>query len=244
MDDILTSEVDFKAFDAVVRSRRSVRGYDGTLVPEQVMRACLDAALLAPNSSNLQPWEFFWVRSDEKKTKLVEICLSQPAAKTAAELVVVAARTRTWRRNAKEMVALFNKAAVQPPKSAYQYYEKLIPLVYEMGPFGLFGLGKKMILSVLGLFRVVPREPTSKADVRVWAVKSTALACENFMLAMRASGFDTCAMEGYDSARLKKLLNLPCDAEVVMVISCGKRANNGVYGPQIRFDSARFIKEI
>lgn len=236
--------VDFKAFDAVVRSRRSVRVYDGSPIPEQVMRDCLDAALLAPNSSNLQPWEFFWVKSDDNKKKLVEICLGQPSAKTAAELVVAVARTRTWHQHAKDMVTLFNKSEVKPPKATFQYYEKIIPLAYEIGPLGLFGLAKKIVLSVVGLFRVVPREPTSKADLRVWAVKSTTLACENFMLAMRASNFDTCAMEGYDSARLKKLLNLPRDAEPVMVISCGKRASNGVYGPRIRFESSKFIKEI
>jgi nitroreductase len=77
----------------------------------------------------------------------------------------------------------------------------------------------------------------------VWAVKSTALACENYMLTARALGYDTCPMEGFDSARVTEILNLPCDAHIVMVISLGKRAPNGVYGPQIRFDIKDFVKE-
>jgi nitroreductase len=78
----------------------------------------------------------------------------------------------------------------------------------------------------------------------LWAQKSTALACENYMLAMTAHGFDTCPMEGMDSVRIKRLLNLPRAAEICMVISAGKRADTGVYGPRVRFDSARFVKEV
>ena len=61
------------------------------------------------------------------------------------------------------------------------------------------------------------------------------------MLAMRAHGFDTCPMEGMDSARVKKLLGLPKAAMVTMVISAGKRAEGGVYGPRLRFDRQHFV---
>ena len=46
-------------FEKVARSRRSTRVFSGETVPENVMRRCIDLALLAPNSSNLQPWEFY-----------------------------------------------------------------------------------------------------------------------------------------------------------------------------------------
>jgi len=64
------------------------------------------------------------------------------------------------------------------------------------------------------------------------------------MLSLRAYGYDSCPMEGYDSKIIKKLLDLPGDALVVMVIAAGKRAKGGIYGKQIRFDSHRFIKEV
>ena len=50
-------------FCKVAESRRSVRVYTEEKIPEDVMKKCLEIALLAPNSSNLQPWEFYWVRS-------------------------------------------------------------------------------------------------------------------------------------------------------------------------------------
>lgn len=39
--------------------------------------------MLAPNSSNLQPWEFFVIRTPDLKTRLAEACLGQNAARTA-----------------------------------------------------------------------------------------------------------------------------------------------------------------
>ncbi len=87
------------SFESVLRSRRSVRVYDGSAIPQEIVERCLDLALLAPNSSNLQTWEFYWVRTQEKKSKLVKACLSQPAAATAAELFVCVARPDLWLKN-------------------------------------------------------------------------------------------------------------------------------------------------
>ena len=82
-------------FFDVVEKRRSVRKFTDKKVPEDVMRKCLKAATLAPNSSNLQPWEFYWVRDLENKKKVVEACFSQNAAKTAKEIVITVARIDT-----------------------------------------------------------------------------------------------------------------------------------------------------
>ena len=102
----------------------------------------------------------------------------------------------------------------------------------------------KILIFFIGIFKVVPREPTSLSDMRVWAHKTTALACENLMLALRAYGYDSCPMEGMDSNRIRRMLNLPKKAEVCMVISVGKRGNNGVYGKRFRLSSDKNIKII
>lgn len=240
-------EANPKAFDGIVRSRRSVRHYDQTPIPEQVMRQVLDWTLMAPNSSNLQCWEFIWVKSPETKKTLAYYCFNQPAARTAQELVVAVARPTWWRKNAKAMLEVFKKqeqAGETIPKAAWEYYRKIVPYVYTQGPLSLFGLMKKPIIFVLGFFKVVPRQPTSHEQLKKWAVKSTALACQNFMLGMSAHGFDTCPMEGFDEVKVKKLLGVGRKDEIAMVISCGKRASSGVYGPRIRFDKDQFIKVI
>lgn len=236
--------IDPSEFVKVVESRRSVRVYDKTPIPVDIVNKCLDLAILAPNSSNLQMWEFYWVRSKDNKQAMVEACMSQPAAATAAEIIVAVARTGTWRANAKKMLEVLKGSGQKAPPSVLMYYEKLVPIVYTIGFFGVLGFIKRIAFFFIGFFKVIPREPTSLSDLKIWAVKSTALACENLMLAFRAYGYDTCPMEGLDSVRVKKILQLPNDAVVVMAISAGKRTNEGVYGPRLRFAREQFIKEV
>jgi nitroreductase len=236
--------IQVEEFRKVVMSRRSVRVFDGTPIPENVVNDCIDMALLAPNSSNLQPWEFLWVRTPQTKQKIVEACFGQPAAKTADVLIVCVAKTKSWKVTQKLMISQFDRQGDKVPKAARAYYEKAIPLMLNMGPFGLFGFFKKVAAFLVGLRRPVPREPMSASDLKIWAVKSTSLACQNMMLAFRAHGFDSCPMEGFDSARLHKILGLSGDSVITMIIGAGKRSPKGVYGPRIRFRRSQFVKEI
>lgn len=48
-------------FDAVVRGRRSVRGYLPKPVPKALIREVLELAMRAPTSMNTQPWNFYVV---------------------------------------------------------------------------------------------------------------------------------------------------------------------------------------
>lgn len=232
-------------FEELVANRRSCRMYTDEKVPEDIMNKCLDIAMQAPNSSNMQPWEFYWVKSEVKKKKLNYYCLNQNTTKTAAEIIVVVARLDTWKRNSKLMLKAFENQNEKVPPSAITYYKKIAPLAYNQGFFGFLGLVKRIVFNVMAINKPMVRQPKSKADMRVWANKSTALACENLMLAFRSFGYDTCPIEGLDQRRVRKLLSLPYGkAEVCMAISIGKRADNGIYGPRIRFDRDLFVKEV
>ena len=237
------NETSPEAFDKIIKNRRSVRVYTNEKVPKEVMEQVLEWGLMAPNSSNLQPWEFYWVQNPKKKSEIVEACLNQLAAKTAQEIIVCVARLDKWKDTRDDMLRLLNKDE-KIPASAKAYYEKIVPMVYSQGPLGIYGVTKKIMTSLIGIFRPIPREPTSRSDMRVWAVKSTALACQNIMMGFSAFGFDTCPMEGLDSRRVKRTLGLGRDAEIVMIISVGKRDKKGVYGARIRMPKEEFIKKI
>ena len=236
-------EINELEFQKVIESRRSVRVFADDPIPEKIMRRCLSNALLAPNSSNLQPWSFYWVRDPAKKSELARICMRQSTAKTAQELVVCVAKTNNWKNIQKQMIESFDKKG-DVPKGAYTYYQKIVPLAYNQGPLGLFGFVKKILFFIQGLSKVTPREPTSYSDMRVCAHKTTALACENLMLSLRAYGFDSCPMEGHDSKRVKGLLGLGKGDEICMIISAGKRAENGIYSERVRMPEDQFIFEV
>lgn len=233
-------DIDVEEFRKVVMSRRSVRRFDDTPVPDAVLQDCLDMALLAPNSSNLQPWEFHVIKTPALKKELAVACLDQNAARTAQELVVIVARLETWKEHCDMMLDNWPEETV--PKVVQSYYGRLAKVYYNQGPLNILGIGKRALAAVTGLKRAVPRGPFTHADMKVWAAKTVALGAENFMLAMRAHGFDTCPMEGFDARRVNKMLKLPPDAFVVMVVGCGKRAPDGVYHARIRFARERFIK--
>ena len=129
------------------------------------------------------------------------------------------------------------------PQFCLKYYENIVPIVYTQGILNSFGLIKKIAVKIIGLFRSIPREPTSKADMRVWAHKTTALACENLMLALTAYGYDSCPMEGMDSKKIKQLLNLNNKSEISMVIAIGKRDKKGIYHARRQIHNS-IMKEI
>jgi nitroreductase len=237
-----TPDINFDEFEKVIHSRRSVRKFSSEEVPDTVIKKALDHALLAPNSSNLQTWEFYWIRSKEKRDLLNKAFLSQPAVTTAQELIVCVAKPSRWKTHAKKMADALRKQ--DPNHKALFYYERLVPMVYSLGVLGLVSFIKKFVLFFRGLKSPTPREVTSKGELNTWACKSAALACENIMLSVRAQGYDSCPMEGFDSKRVKSILNLSNDSVIVMGISVGKRAPGGVFGERFRFDKKDFIFEV
>jgi nitroreductase len=229
-------------FFTAIETRRSVRKYLPEPVPREVIDKAISAALLAPNSSNLQPWEIYRVKSSEKKRGLVTACFDQSAAATAGELIAFVARSDTWKRNRALVLEELDKRG-NPSKQQLDYYTKFVPLFYSNGWFDLIGYLKKLVFFVMGFFRPVPRGPFTKKEVKAVLSKTVALACQNFMLAITAQGYSSCPMEGFDECRVKKILGLGGESSVVMVISVGKENPEGIYGPRLRLDPKLFVFE-
>ena len=182
---------------------------------------------------------------------MAKACLNQSAAKTAQQLVVVVARKDLWRKRAKANLDFLNKVYnseglserdLKRKKMATDYYSKLIPILYT-DFLGILGFVKYFIFQIIGLFKPIYRQ-TRLSDMRIVAHKSAGLAAENFMVSMAAIGYDTCPMEGSDTLRVKRILNLPRNAEITMVIGCGLRDEKGIYGPRFRIPFEKVYFEV
>jgi nitroreductase len=228
-------------FIEALNFRRSVRVYDKDKeIDAEIVKKCIQQATLAPNSSNMQLWEFHHITSKEIIKELSKACLGQSAATTAKQLVVIVVRKDLWKQrvnsnlnNLKKLFGEKSKAEYSPrEKFALNYYEKLMPFVY-IDFFGIFGYAKYFISWITGLFKPTYRQ-LKNSDMRIVAHKSAGLAAQTFMLSMAAKKYDTCPMEGSDTLRIKKILNLPLSSEINMVISCGIRKLEGVYGERYR----------
>lgn len=226
----------------ILEKRRSIRRYTAEPVPPEMIRKCLEAAVLAPNSSNTQTWDFHWLRSPAAKAEGVRCCLSQSAARTAQELVVVTADPKAWRRSQSALIRWVKDAGA--PKTVALYYEKLVPYVYRWGFLNCLAPVKWVAMNAVGLFRPIVRGPYSRRDIQEVAVKSAALAAENFVLAATAQGLQTCMMEGFDDVRLRRLLRLPGSAKIVMVISVGFEAERGTWAPRFRLPLSEVVHEL
>ena len=213
-------------FEAVQR-RRTVRDFLPEPIPDDVLHRCLEAARLAPSSSNLQPWEFILIRDPKVRTEADRICLDQQPNRSAPLLIAVVAHRDTWKRNRDEILRIHEGRG--PLRSSMaKYYRKLIPLIYVSGPFGILGVVKRAASRVLSLFRPTP-SLMSRTELRILAHKSTALAAATFMTALSAEGWDSCPMEGFDPWRARKLLGLRSGAEVCMFLAVGKRSPKGIW---------------
>ena len=178
------------------------------------MIAAVRAAHLAPSSNNLQPWEFHWVRHHSPhRDAAVEACLSQPAAATSAELIFFIGRPDLLLDRAAAMVAHFEAAGNDGTASYYR---------------------DQVAANIAGM------SPEARA---AWVDKSVALAAAQFMLAIKAAGYDSCPMEGLDPDMVRSLFGLPQEATVTMAVSVGEGIPEGLYGPRLRFPMADHLSE-
>ena len=244
---VVTNE---KKVSEAINYRRSVRVFKKEPIDDEKVRACIHLATLAGNSSNMQLWEFYHVVSPDILQKLSVASFNQSAAKTAQQMVVVVTRKDLWKKRAKANIDFLKSQYGNKPASEYSkrekfalnYYQKIVPSIY-FDFLGILGLIKFLAFQMIGMFRPIYRQ-ARQSDIRIVAHKSAGLAAQNFMISMAALNYDTCPMEGFDSLLVKKALNLPSSSEINMIVACGLREENGIYGERFRvpFEEVYFKK--
>lgn len=117
-----------------------------------------------------------------------------------------------------------------------------MPFLYSRF-LGILGIFRKVLVNLIGLFRAITYQ-VSENDVRVVVHKTCALAAQTFMLAMSNENYDTCPLEGFDSRKVKRILNLPMGAEINMVVTCGIREERGVWGDRMRVPFSDVYRQI
>ena len=241
-----------KTVSEAINYRRSVRIYDAEKpLDTSLVKKCIQQATLAPNSSNMQLWEFYHITSKDIIEQIASLCFNQNAAKTAQQLVVFVTRKDLWKKRAKANLAFMDATfGKDNPKSeqssrekvARNYYGKIIPFAYA-DFLGILGWLKFLMVVIIGFFKPIYREVREK-DMRIVAHKTAGLAAQNFMVSMAAVGYDTCPMEGSDTWKVKRVLGLPFGAEINMIVSCGIRSEKGVYGERFRIPFEEVYKEV
>ena len=225
----------------IIKLRRSVRRFDtkASFDHEAVTRA-LELAMLAPNSSNLQTWEFYRLKDKSRIAAMVPLCLKQNAARTASELVLFVSRKDHWKARCKwHLDHTLQEIEARPEdhkklNKSLRYYGTSIPYFYRNDFLGIHTIIRKVNLLIQDIRHHPFIRWTSSSDLRVVSHKSLALAAENFMLSMTDQGYATCPMEGFDHKKVKKFLKLPSEADISMIIACVVGLPEGIYNERRR----------
>jgi nitroreductase len=230
MEGVMTSNL-----EAILR-RRAIREFDPMEVPAAAREQILRAACAAPSSFNSQPYRMVWIESQAKRKLAAELCMSQSAAQTASALVVAVADLGAWKATTEGQLRWMRESGFTESKIRdYEKKAKFAKWFYVQGWFNVLGAVKWLALKLIHFRKIIGMAPVTRQGLFKWATKSTALACENLMIAAEALGFNTCPMEGFDGARLSKFLGLSRKYhEIVMVIAVGKKSAAYVDQPQWR----------
>ncbi|MGI8314248.1 nitroreductase family protein [Halobacillus mangrovi] len=195
-------------FLTVAKERRSVRQYDADYkIEESEIRELLETAILAPSSSNLQPWRFLVIEDQSEKEKLSPIANGQQQI-TEASVVV----------------------AVLGDKKAYKNADQIYSQIAEKGnmPEDIKEMYVNSILENYGNF--------SEEKLTRIAMIDGGLVSMQLMLAAKAKGYDTVPMGGFDEAEFVKAFDVPDDYEPVMLISLGKGKKAGFEKTRLPLD--------
>ena len=216
--------------------RRAVKAFAPVEITQGLREQILDAARHAPSSFNTQPYRFFWVESEERRSTAAKLCMGQMPAATASALVVAVADIGSLEATSQSQAQWMRSNGFSQAKIRdYERTAKIGRILFMPGPFGIFGALKWAIFRLMNLWKTMGMPPLFRKDILKWATKSTSLACENLMIAAEALGLNTCPMEGFDGRRLSRFLGLSTRYhEIVMVIAIGKTSPAYAEPPQWR----------
>ena len=193
-------------FEELVLHRSAVRSFAPDLVSLELLERLLRIAQRAPSGLNLQPVQFYAVRQQQVKERLLRPCLGQKIVLSAPVLVLFTAdkdvSKHNFERVLKEDVRL---AAVEEERC--DFCRNLNELCFATKPFGIGWLAKKLFAPILRLFTPVPDIPA--INKRAWLDLHVGLSAMTFMLAAESAGLATCPISSFDEGRVKRILGVP-----------------------------------
>ena len=195
--------------DAVIRGRRSVRGFLPTAVSRETILEILDVAARAPSGTNVQPWQVVVVTGTRKEA------LSRELIETALDPVKDAEHAQEY--------------AYYPEKWIHPYIERRRKVGYDL--YSLLGIPKgdrkKMIRQFaknysffdapVGLFFTIDRIMGQGS----WL--DYGMFLQNVMLAARARGLDTCPQAAFIKYHriVSRYLEIPEHQQLVCGMALG-----------------------
>jgi nitroreductase len=191
--DSLTSprSTDRQALDVptAILQRRSIKTFESTPIPPNILKELLTLTIAAPSSYNLQDWRIILIQDETQKAGIAEACFGQQQPIQAPMTVVFAADPNAWKQD-------------------------LTP-IYEQG----IAKGVWTPETVAYFKSAIPKFQASLGDrTREYAVKDAMIAATHFVLAAESLGLSTCFMNGWSEARVKSVLGVADNLDLAIAV--------------------------
>jgi nitroreductase len=205
----LNREVVMEVFEAIEK-RRSIRKYKDDPIPEDLMNRLLEAARLAPSSSNTQSWKFKVITDLETRKKLKGLALGQKFVEEAPAVIACCVDFNAFGERGKEVLKLVLSGAVRPSVS-----------------------------QIMQTVRRGKGAGSDTERVVVNGVINVSIATEHIALAATEVGLGTCWIRAFDADGVEELLALPDGVRVLCLMSVGYPANEPPPRPRVPLEEIR-----
>lgn len=175
-----------------IESRRSIRKYRDKPVSQEVIRELIDAARLAPSTSNTQSWKFKVVTDLVVRQELRQAAFNQKFIEQAPVVIACCLDLDAFKEKGKKTLQLVLKGAVRPSM--------------EM---------------VLQAARGGPDEDFDAEQLIIDGTINVAIAIEHIVLTAEELGLGTCWVRFFDPERAAETLELPDSLVLLSLLTVG-----------------------
>jgi nitroreductase len=174
-----------------IRGRRSIRRYENRPVPQEMIDELLEAARLAPSTSNLQTWKFKVITEAGTRRSLREAAFNQRFVEDAPVVIVACADFDAFGERAARTLELLRTGAVRAS----------LPMLLRM-------------------LRSGKAEDTEERNL-TGAIINVSIAVENMVLAAASLGLGTCWVRAFQPERVSEALSLPPQCPPLFLLPLG-----------------------
>lgn len=190
-----------------VEKRRSIRKYTGAPVPPELLNRLLEAARLAPSTSNTQSWKFKVVTDPEHLSELREASFGQKFVERAGVVIACCIDFTAFEERGRRMLELVFKGGVRPS------LEMMLRSV-RGGKDGEFDPERTLINGVVNV----------------------SIATEHIVLAATALGLGTCWVRAFEAEKVERMIGVPEGVKVLSLLTVGYPAEEPAPRPRRPLD--------
>jgi len=198
-----------------IQKRRSIRRFKSDPVSDDLIQQLLESARLAPSGSNTQPWRFIVIKDVETRQKLQAASYNQRHIGQAPVIIACCADIKAFGEFPERIDELIAVGAL-PAKTR----EVFVPSLKKGG---------------------------MSADIKwhllIAATGNTDIAIEHMVLQAVELGLGTCWVRWFDDNKVKEILGIPKNIEIIALLPTGYPAEDPPQRPRFGLEKIVYYEK-